>query len=57
MRRFDIQPDTVFPTLLVDAIEHMIYGIDIEDPSDQGESFAVDMPGSSRFFTTQKAKE
>ena len=57
MLRFEIQPDTVFLDMLDDAIEHMIYGIDIEDPSDQGKPFAVDMPCSSRFFTAQKAKE
>ncbi len=57
MLRFEIQPDTVFLDMLDDAIEQLIDEMDLEEPSDQDESFAVDMPRSSRFFTTQKAKK
>lgn len=57
MLRFKKHPDTIFLDLLDDALEHMIYGIDMEESSDQGQSFAVDMPRSSQFSTAQKAKE
>lgn len=57
MLRFKSQPDTIFLDLLDDALEHMIYGIDLEEPSDQDEAFAVDMPRSRRFFTAQTAKK
>lgn len=42
--------------MLDDAIEHLVCRIETEEPSDQDESFAVDMPRSSQFFTAQKAK-
>ena len=40
MLRFEIKPDIVFLDMLDDAIEQMIDEIDLEEPSDQDESFA-----------------
>jgi hypothetical protein len=57
MLRFEIQPDPVFLVMLDAAIEYMIFGLDLDESSDQDESFAVNMPRSSRLFTAQQANE
>ena len=44
MLRFEIQPDPVFLVMLDAAIEYMIFGLDLDESSDQDESFAVNMP-------------
>jgi hypothetical protein len=56
MLRFEIKPDTVFLDMLDDAIEQMIDEMDLEEPTDQDESFEINMPRSSRVFTAQQAK-
>ena len=57
MLRFEIQPDIVFLDMLEEAIEQMIDEMDLEEPTDQDESFELNMPRSSRVFTAQQAKD